>query len=118
MSELKPCPFCGGEAAIREIKTSSYAPVLRIECETCHCSTGNFYVNAQEHAIKAWNRRDVYASNRLDYCPFCAGKPYIVLETVADHDEHSAQCGLCNARTPLYRDIDTVIAVWNRRAQS
>ena len=65
MSELKPCPFCGGEAEKRyghDIDNNiSYAVI----CSVCH--TGIFKANTGQNewdaygsmheAIEAWNRR-------------------------------------------------------------
>ena len=68
MAELKPCPFCGGEAEIvphrffseklKAWKTESYG----VECKNCHTSGYQFW-GCEEHAIKAWNRR---ADNAAD----------------------------------------------------
>lgn len=50
MEELKPCPFCGGEAKIFTPTISTY-----IMCKECKAST-NLYSQSEE-AIEAWNRR-------------------------------------------------------------
>ena len=64
MSELKPCPFCGGEAVPRytEKNTNGWTSniIYRskkgfVECKKC-------YARTKEHgkmcrAIEAWNRR-------------------------------------------------------------
>ena len=61
-SELKPCPFCGGEAkvvpyklfskALKAWKVESYGVV----CKNCHTSGYTFW-ETEEHAVRAWNRR-------------------------------------------------------------
>lgn len=51
MSELKPCPFCGGKA-----KTQSFYRDHRVYCRTCNASTMCYY-ETKEKAIAAWNRR-------------------------------------------------------------
>lgn len=54
MMELKPCPFCGGEAELcdngyfvdvscKHIQCRGFADTLRYKCE--------------EEAVEAWNRR-------------------------------------------------------------
>ena len=50
MTELKPCPFCGGEAVLQAFYGGNY-----VECGTCKCSTERFIKT--EDAIQAWNNR-------------------------------------------------------------
>jgi Lar family restriction alleviation protein len=50
MSELKPCPFCGGEAEATEYNDSDYT----IMCKNCHAEIG---WREKAEAIAAWNRR-------------------------------------------------------------
>lgn len=52
MTELKPCPFCGGEAAVwRSERTLKH----QIVCTGCLASTGQF--ESIDDAAEAWNRR-------------------------------------------------------------
>ena len=58
--ELKPCPFCGGEAeAHRGLQATQD---IEIRCKKCAASTGNYddwhevHENLAE-AAEAWNRR-------------------------------------------------------------
>lgn len=48
--ELKPCPFCGGEA-ILEWEGDSYV----ISCKECNAEIT--FEQTRKSAIKAWNRR-------------------------------------------------------------
>lgn len=48
-SELKPCPFCGGEA-----RTEEDGGQFRVECRECGCDQ---YGEFEPDAIAAWNRR-------------------------------------------------------------
>lgn len=71
MTELKPCPFCGGAA---ELKTREYAMVghkqqAYVICKTCGVTSAYFSENiaycANEKAIEAWNRRLKMTENEL-----------------------------------------------------
>ena len=52
--ELKPCPFCGGEASIRHFAFHSGAK-YHVVCESCLCSVS--YEWTPEEAAEAWNTR-------------------------------------------------------------
>lgn len=62
MSELKPCPFCGGEAVVEkhswyEEKTKAFTDhSYGIKCLGCFTEGFQFY-KTEEKAIEAWNRR-------------------------------------------------------------
>ena len=93
MSELLPCPFCGGEAYSIEL-VDRFITKHAIECKECGAHTG-YYWNAVE-AINRWNTRaertcysersdswecsecggvDAYSSAELiNYCPNCGRK--------------------------------------------
>ena len=55
MNELKPCPFCGGEAYPDGQSNPNRTTSIYIECNRCGINTIGF--NTEEQAIKAWNRR-------------------------------------------------------------
>lgn len=50
MEELKPCPFCGGEADIGENFDGQWG----VFCETCRAVVWGYTKKA---SIAAWNRR-------------------------------------------------------------
>ena len=65
MSEqLKPCPFCGGEAIAYMFNKKS-GLTLWCECKICHAKTVGYlpeddldsFEQCKESAINAWNRR-------------------------------------------------------------
>ena len=49
-NELKPCPFCGGEAKVNE-----FNDVFFVACVVCQSET--IWFETPEEAIEAWNRR-------------------------------------------------------------
>lgn len=64
MTELKPCPFCGGEAEEKYIKRNlkyrlfyfrDITHFVYIHCKTCGCTSRVH--ETKENAIEAWNRR-------------------------------------------------------------
>lgn len=52
MTELKPCPFCGGKAYVQEHLSGLYRSVI---CKVCCAATRMF--QKEKEAIEAWNRR-------------------------------------------------------------
>ena len=54
--ELNPCPFCGGEAAvrIRSNESRTFGRYMTM-CIKCFCMTGEH--KTIEGAANAWNRR-------------------------------------------------------------
>ena len=53
MTELRPCPFCGGEA--RLIDSECGTTIYAVECVLCQAKIGWF--DEKERAIKEWNNR-------------------------------------------------------------
>lgn len=64
--ELKPCPFCGGEATLKDarkylvVSKHSYITPFSVGCENRHCKVKPYtwYCDNEQDAIDAWNRRD------------------------------------------------------------
>lgn len=59
MIELKPCPFCGGEAKIHKSGFEYWTSMphnFTVYCVACGASVRRFYENEQK-SIEAWNRR-------------------------------------------------------------
>lgn len=81
MSELKPCPFCGGNAELRFFNNGSSFS-FRVECLNCTAMVGRrvpeystkrtFWFGTKREAIDAWNAREDrtcedYIENDLHY---------------------------------------------------
>ena len=60
-NELKPCPFCGGDA---DFLTENFGGKVWVICTDCGVQTAKEYTNlivfgkgGKDRAIDAWNRR-------------------------------------------------------------
>lgn len=55
--ELKPCPFCGGDARVDAMPVY----VVAGDCYQCicigGCASSSAYYDSEEDAVAAWNRR-------------------------------------------------------------
>ena len=58
MAELKPCPFCGGEAELFTYGDGKFLP----KCSVCWGMIEEWF-SSEEEAAEAWNRR---ADNAVD----------------------------------------------------
>ena len=98
MTDLKPCPFCGGEGSAYQVLDypEKIGPRFSVICNGCGASVTTIF-QSEWTAIEAWNRRaertyhpervsTAYHSaivcseckRRLDevtlYCPFCGSR--------------------------------------------
>lgn len=87
--ELKPCPFCGGEALFETYGGTACAVV----CQTCHCGTATARLYDGMEAVKAWNRR----AERT-----CLAKPYEVDGETGFYDCIECECGEVNDVSARY----------------
>lgn len=78
MSDLKPCPFCGGEAETLTAESMHGGYLFGIMCNDCR-SRGDVY-DTEAEAIAAWNTRHVetcenmrekFGYKRLFVCSEC-----------------------------------------------
>lgn len=51
--KLKPCPFCGGEAAIYK---NEIMKTFCVYCTSCYGKTAALF-DKENDAVEAWNRR-------------------------------------------------------------
>lgn len=107
--ELKPCPFCGGEAYLEEfephkhffVELPEYPGGAMITCKKCEGRLSFSGKDAKEKVIKAWNTRvyprDVQEAVRKE----TPKKPYYTrsyecaecLNYVDISDEYCVTCG-------------------------
>ena len=59
MAELKPCPFCGGKAKLRETTYGDNIDAYVVYCTNRECEVwpSTRYRRFRSEAIEAWNRR-------------------------------------------------------------
>ena len=59
MTELKPCPFCGGDADIQYLKpvVDGGLDEFRVRCPAIGCGGAVTGWMSKPTAIQAWNRR-------------------------------------------------------------
>ena len=55
MTDLKPCPFCGGEAECHQWWSATISGDYATFCTKCGCGTD--YYKTKAEAIAAWNAR-------------------------------------------------------------
>lgn len=58
-NKLKPCPFCGGKAKLRETTYGNNCDAYVVWCgnRDCEVSPTTKYRRWRKEAIEAWNRR-------------------------------------------------------------
>lgn len=68
MSELKPCPFCGGKEIIFCDDFTEYGILFFATCESCGAMAGG--TNNREHqkeiALESWNTRPIEDALRAE----------------------------------------------------
>lgn len=85
MTELKPCPFCGGEVNVHSGSDAFSSPFFEIYCPQCYTSM-RWYINVlesdehnKEGIIQRWNTR---ASNWHTGTPTEKGDYLCVFQSV------------------------------------
>lgn len=58
MTELKPCPFCGGQVEMRDVM-DGHDETFAFHCNSCHIYFTKFdwVAHDRKDVIKEWNRR-------------------------------------------------------------
>lgn len=110
-NELKPCPFCGGEAELYQ----SYCGYYQIECH--QCSARSCTAVEKESVISNWNTRSaterksktMTLDEAIEYCEEVATKN--CLEYVEEHQQlanwlHTLKYLKENAVMPIHKKQD------------
>lgn len=110
-NELKPCPFCGGEAELYQ----SYCGYYQIECH--QCSARSCMAVEEESVISNWNTRSaterksktMTLDEAIEYCEEVATKN--CLEYVEEHQQlanwlHTLKYLKENAVMPIHKKQD------------
>lgn len=84
MDELKPCPFCGGEAEILTAESMHGGNLYGVMCDCC-AGRADVY-DTEAEAIEAWNTRAERTCRMTDRgeCSECGA--YIVRAWTEVHD--------------------------------
>ena len=98
MSELKPCPFCGGEAKLSEIVDLCYRK-FAVECKKCGASTNGFL--SRTTPSKAWNIR---ADEKVGKWAENVDGAYICSSCGCYDYEASKYCLICGAEMEAVND--------------
>ena len=119
MSEnLKPCPFCGGEAKLLKIPVpDKNMCIYTVQCTQCTKSIAHPFATKKE-AIKTWNSIDNGGKELLIFkaCPLCHHAP---LPTIIDKDSNIWMVGCLKCSdTCFIGDAQKVNALWNAYAES
>ena len=110
-SELKTCPFCGGEAEIGEL-LNTQDETYCVMCKECGCFTP---FEEGELPAKLWNAREKLAfldeDSGLLSCPLCGGKASV--ETVGK--SFYITCDECMFTMRIHGRKSDFKSAWNKR---
>lgn len=101
--ELKPCPFCGGKAAMHTMYMGDGHRYRAIECVECGATTPGNYSEAGDQSLWDWDQRHVETCELLgsyyydDYDLF--EHEFSCGHSVNMHDkEPTNYCPICGAK--------------------
>lgn len=75
--ELKPCPFCGGEAEI-----ISMSEKFTVSCGTGGCMANISYCSDKQSAVKSWNKR------ASDWIPCIERMPKVMMDVLLQFEKN------------------------------
>ncbi len=118
--KLKPCPFCGGEAKLQELKMLDGTIIYYIICRnnSCKVQPMTHEMNTDYEAINAWNNRpeNIIMNGELKSCPMCGSNAELIKFA------SSVYCVLCHNDNCItyerygYHTKEEAIKAWNSRA--
>ena len=114
--ELKLCPFCGGEANLKD-ETGFYTYFF-VECKKCKASTNR--KRAKEEAVNEWNKRTecgVEMSEDKEYKALTrfASIKAMSIDEMVDYFYKSFTCYFCERRGSSVACIDTDCKAYIKR---
>lgn len=114
IEELKPCPFCGGNASVNEGEFEG-SKVFSVSCEKCGATTGG--ADNVQIVIDVWNKRTELqaAEEVLKPCPYCGGEATTCEVDVEGQRVFSVVCVECGVSTFGSDNEAEVVGAWNRR---
>lgn len=118
-NELKPCPFCGGEAVVEKWRQFNMNAAYVVKCSECG-ATVPIWRETEEEATRQWNKRfDVTDKIELKTCPFCGGEAWFEHLSECDDEGYAVRCSECGIESPNCCSNEHEAAQWwNRRADA
>ena len=119
--QLKPCPFCGGEAELRSFTSKGNNQKIwwYVTCQNCEVYIESCF-ETQKQAIYAWNLRTTveYSPNeKLKRCPFCGSYAKVFHSLL--HTIFHVECLneiTCGAELGDFSSEQEAIDSWNKRS--
>lgn len=90
MADLKPCPFCGGEAKMM-YACGEYFIGCENKCPQMH--------SGEEQTIEAWNRRSLEPEGEDKVCDECGGRGFKTIDCT--EGQATVDCIKCNGTGKL-----------------
>ncbi|WP_083532123.1 Lar family restriction alleviation protein [Agrobacterium pusense] len=110
--ELKPCPFCGGQAERVDIEDGDNSGGSFVHCTVCDAS-GNIEFEFKENFISNWNRRAALSAAEPQPAPSVAVKALQMAdETFRDlgwHDKYEATTAALAALSAQVQDESEIV---------
>jgi len=92
MVDLKPCPFCGGNAEELDLEDEANFGGSVICCQKCGASSP-VHFDRKENLYDSWNRRtEAKVTEASELCPDCQGSGY------SNHPDSGQVCYRCNGQ--------------------